>query len=137
MAEDDDEERDDYQDDDFQHEMFYQEIKRKLHDEGVMKKIYNAKRDIESALGAQIIISIPNLNEEYAEEVFESLNNIGIDKATNTMKLGFLIDYLNSESSDLKVYIDALHLKPGVNPLTNLVLVAMDDYIILVPKNEI
>jgi hypothetical protein len=122
---------------DLQFELFYENIKRKLTDPTVIKKIYNAKRDIEHALGCQIIISIANVEEEYAEELFNSLNNIGIDNKTNSMKLGFVVDYLSTEDRDLNVYIDALHLKPGVNPLSNLVLVAMDGYIILVPKNEV
>jgi hypothetical protein len=131
------EEHNDESDDSEEPEIFYENLKRKLSDEVVIKKIYNAKREIEHTLGCQIVLSVANVEEEYAEDIFNSLNNIGIDKKSNSMKLGFLIDYLSSENKDLNVYIDPLHLKPGVNPLTNLVLVAMDDYIILVPKNEI
>jgi hypothetical protein len=121
---------------DFDYEEFYSKIKSKMNDEKVVKKIYNAKREIEHALECQIIISIPNISDEHQEDVFNTLNNMGIDPKTNTMKLGYLVDYLSSEDKELKVYIDALHIKPGVNPLTNLILVAMDDYVILVPKNE-
>jgi hypothetical protein len=134
MAEDD---NDNNFDENEEHEIFYEKLKRKLTDEVVVKKIYNAKRDIEHELGCQIILSIANVEDEYAEDLFNSLNNIGIDKKTNSMKLGYLIDYLSTEDKNLNVYIDPLHLKAGLNPLTNLVFVAMDDHIILVPKNEI
>lgn len=136
MANDDDNESDDFQEDDLQFEIFYEKLKTKLADEAVLRRIYNAKRDIETTLGTQIVIQIPNMYEEYADDIFNALNNMGIDKHTNTMKLGFLIDYLSSENPNLKVYIDPIHLKEGLNPMSNLVLVAMDDYIILVPKNE-
>jgi len=134
MADDND---DHEEQEDLQFEIFFENLKRRLTDPKVIKKIYDSKREIEDALGCQIIISVSNVEEEYAEELFNSLNNIGIDKESNTMKLGFLIDYLQSEDRDLNVYLDPLHLKPGVNPLTNLVLVAMDGYIILVPKNVV
>jgi hypothetical protein len=131
MSEDNDDQ------DDLQFQIFFENLKRKLDDEKIVKKIYDSKREIENALGCQIIISIANVEEEYAEEIFNSINNIGIDKSTNTMKLGFLIDYLSSEDKNLGVYIDPIHLKTGLNPLANMVLVPMDDYIILVPKSEV
>ena len=119
-------------------EEFIFELKRKLNDKAIMRNLVKHKTEIEKMLGCQILISIPDLSSELQEEVFDRINNTGIDRKTNTLKYSYLIEFLSKElrdDIDYNVYIDPIHLTEGLNPLSNIVLVPMDDYIILVPKN--
>lgn len=127
----------DEEDEGLDNEAFFQSVKDKLLNPEILEKIYHAKFDIEKALDCQVIISVPNIEKKYAEEIFNLMNNIGIDKKSGAMKLGYLVDILAREPRDLNVCMDTLHFEKGVNQLKDIIIIPMEGYIVLIPKSKI
>jgi hypothetical protein len=50
------------------------------------------------------------------------------------MSLGELINIMEDEDRSLKLSIDPIHLNDGVNDITNMLLIPLDNKVIIVPK---
>lgn len=64
-------------------------------------------------------------------EVFNEYSKENLEY--DAMTLNQLIDYLNTEEGDLKVSIDPLYLKEGINEINNVILTTLGDKVVIVP----
>lgn len=74
--------------------------------------------------------------DDYDEdgELFEDLENVDLSKS---MTINEFIDFLSKEKEgNLKIAIDPIYLKKGINEITNVLITTYDDKAIIVPANR-
>lgn len=113
------------------------EIEDKLEKNPELKdEIQKNVENIEKILGYQIDVSVVYMQglDEY-DEIMQK-TNIDLDIDEEPMRLQDFIDFIGEEDRELKVIIDPLYMKNGLNKISNVITTTLDDYIVIVPKND-
>ena len=127
-------------------EMILKKIYERLSDKSVKKELYDAIEKIEKIYGYPIDITlIINDNRSdlgvntYNEDSYNYGQQLDYDyilkkPQDGTMKLSEFIKFLSDEDPELKICIDPIYLKHGINDICNVLLTTFNNKVIIVPK---
>lgn len=128
-------------------EDFYKNLKKKLSNKRVVKSLEYHRRMIEEIMECSIdiqfisdeeLMEMEAMNQKLKQtlEDVDELATSNINNESQAITLKDLKKMLTRENEDQKVFIDPIYLSNGMNPLNNMILVGMDNYVILIPKSE-
>jgi len=127
--------------------MVLKKIYERLSDKSVKKELHDSIKKIEEIYGYPIDIAliVADLDDPLGVDTFnEDSYNYSMDMnydemlkkpSDETMKLSELKKFLSEEDPDLKICIDPIYLKQGINEIRNVLLTTYDDKVIIVPKS--
>lgn len=123
-------------------EFFYKQLSEKLENPEIDKKLASYKKKIEKLLDCNVDFTFLSDSDKEKMDKFEAELEFAIDSETSVVDTGNeyvtldkLKEILKLEDGDKNVYIDPLHLKKGMFPIKELMIVGMDNYVILIPRN--
>jgi hypothetical protein len=130
-------------------EEFYQNLRKKLSNKKTLKTLDYHKRMIEELMDCAIDIQFISeselremeLMDQKLKDTLSEIHDLGLHESApndefKALRLKDLKEMLTKENEDQKVFIDPIYLKSGMNPLHDMLLVGMDQYVILLPKSE-
>lgn len=121
-------------------------IYERLSDKSVKKELYDSIKKIEDIYGYPIDIAliITDTNETfgvdtYNEDSYRYGQEMDYDymlkkPQDGTMKLSEFKQFLSEEDPELKICIDPIYLKQGINEIGNVLLTTYNNKVIIVPK---
>jgi hypothetical protein len=127
-------------------DMVLRKIYERLSDKSVKKELYDSIKKIEEIYGYPIDIAliITDMDSQLGIDTYnEDSYNYSMDMNygdmlkkpdDETMKLSEFRKFLSEEDPDLKICIDPIYLKEGINEIGNVLLTTYDNKVIIVPK---
>ncbi len=112
----------------------FEEVNKKLNNPKISKKVDDYLKKISALVDCNVELnfSISPHGEDYSE-IQDSEDYIIPEETTMTL-IEFIDHIVGKETdNDLKIYIDPIYLKKGVNEIVDLLITTLDDRIILVP----
>jgi len=113
-------------------------LQKKLRDPKISKQMDTLAEELGKTIDGEVSINITIMEHstelDRYEELYEGYKNYDFEDYEKTMTLDKFINFIDLDNKELKLFIDPLHLKKGLNRINNVIALEHEDKLIIVPK---